>query len=180
MKGATAALWVAMGGFGFIATVEADEVKSVRVVLPADGDPIMRNVGSVFARQVESRCCARVVMQGDAALTLALAIEPGVGTEGFRIVDGNAGTIRIVGNDARGVVYGVGKFLRTSGYSEGGFTPGTWRGESVPAKPIRGMYFATHFHNFYMDGPVEDITHLRFARASPAALNIDYAPSPNS
>jgi hypothetical protein len=32
-----------------------------------------------------------------------------------------------------------------------------WRGESVPDKPVRGMYFATHFHNFYHDAPTEKI-----------------------
>jgi len=32
-----------------------------------------------------------------------------------------------------------------------------WRGESVPEKPIRGIYFATHFYNYYHTAPVEQI-----------------------
>jgi hypothetical protein len=46
-----------------------------------------------------------------------------------------------VGNDGRGLIYGTGKFLRDARYAGGGrFAPGQWRGTSVPAKPVRGMY----------------------------------------
>ena len=38
------------------------------------------------------------------------------------------------------------------------FIPSTFRGVSHPTRPLRGIYFATHFHNFYHDGPVADIT----------------------
>ncbi len=82
---------------------------------------------------------------------------PGIGREGFRIEDRPGGGVRIAGNDERGVLYGVGKFLRTSRYDRGGFTPGAWRGTSVPQRPVRGIYFATHYHNFYHDAPVEEV-----------------------
>lgn len=75
-----------------------------------------------------------------------LTIEPGIGTEGFRIEDGPGG-VRVVGNDRRGLIYGVGKFLRDP----------AWRGTSAPKLPVRGIYFATHFHNFYHDAPVEHV-----------------------
>ena len=65
------------------------------------------------------------------------------------------GGVRIVGNDERGVLYGVGKFLRNSRY-ERGFAPGAWRGVSVPEKPLRGIYFATHFYNYYQTAPIEE------------------------
>ncbi len=51
----------------------------------------------------------------------------------------------------------MGKFLRTSRYDQDGFVPGLWRGTSVPEKPVRGIYLATHFHNFYHDAPVEEV-----------------------
>ncbi len=63
----------------------------------------------------------------------------------------------MAGQNELGVLYGLGKLLRTSRYSEDGFTAGSWRGESVPEKRVRGIYFATHFHNFYHDAPVEKI-----------------------
>ena len=84
-------------------------------------------------------------------LKVELAIAPGIGSEGFRIEDRPGGGVKIVGNDARGLLYGVGKLLRTSRYDCDGFTAGAWRGTSIPEKPVRGIYFATHFHNFYHD-----------------------------
>lgn len=133
-------------------------VDTVRIVLPEDSGPVMKNIACIFSRQVQARCAAKVVTSGKALFTVELAIEPGIGTEGFRIMDGKAGAVRIVGNDERGVLYGVGKFLRTSRYDHDGFTPGAWRGISVPEKPVRGIYFATHFYNYYHTAPIDEIT----------------------
>ena len=118
----------------------AEATKSVRLVLPAQAGSVVKNIGAVFTRQVQQRCEARVVMSGKAPLTVELAVEKGIGAEGYRIEDRKDGGVRIVGNDERGVLYGVGKFLRTSRYEKGGFTPGSWRGTSVPEKAVRGIY----------------------------------------
>ena len=144
-------------GSGLSPETAAKAVNTVRVVLPEGSDPMMQAIVSVFTRHLQSRCDAKVLTQGTAPLTITLAMESGFGAEGFRIIGGEPGTIRIVGNDKRGILYGLGKFLRTSHYSANGFTPGSWRGESVPLKPVRGIYFATHFHNYYHNAPVEEI-----------------------
>ena len=132
-------------------------VRRIRVALPSKAGSEMRKIAAVFGRQVSERCGARVTTDGEAPLRVELAIRPGIGKEGFSISKAGAGTIRITGNDTRGVLYGVGKFLRTSRFEAGGLAPGAWEGVSVPAKPVRGIYFATHFHNFYHDGPVAEI-----------------------
>jgi hypothetical protein len=85
VKVVTAALWLAMGGFGFTATVEADDVTSIRIELPSGINAVMTNIYAVFARQVESRCGAKVVLRGEAPLTVTLVVDPAIGTEGFRI-----------------------------------------------------------------------------------------------
>ena len=136
----------------------AEPVKSLRLVLPKPSDSILANIGRVFVRQIESRCDAKVVNEGDAPLTVELMIEPGIGDEGFKIADGPSGAIRIIGNDARGVLYGVGQFLHTSTYGSQGFAPSSWRGVSVPKMPVRGIYFATHFQNYYQVAPIEEVT----------------------
>ena len=138
-------------------SIQSAAVKSVRLILPKQPGPVVENTGKVFARQVQQRCEAKVVTGGAAPLTVELAVEKGICAEGFRIEDRKGGGVRIVGNDERGLVAGVGKFLRTSRYDKGGFTPGTWRGTSVPQKPVRGIYFATHFNNFYHEAPVDEI-----------------------
>jgi len=145
-------------GFGLVSLVtEAFGVGSIRLILPPNPSPIAAKAGELFKRQVSQRCGAKVVNSGPADVTIELMIAPGIGWEGFTIANHSAGGIRIMGNDDRGLLYGVGKFLHTSSYGPSGFTPGSWRGTSVPANDIRGVYFATHFHNFYHEAPVADI-----------------------
>jgi hypothetical protein len=141
-----------------LARVQAGAVKSLRLILPPQPDTVIENIGRVFTRQIESRCEAKVVVTGTAPLIVELAVEPGVGTEGFKITDASPGKVRISGNDARGLLYGAGKFLHTSTFAEAGFTPGSWRGVSVPQMPVRGIYLATHFQNFYQVAPIEEVT----------------------
>jgi len=129
----------------------------IRVDFPEDASALARNIASVVARQITERCAARVSTTGDAPLVVELALAPCTGAEGFRVEDRPGGGVRIVGNDERGMLYGVGKFLHTSRYSPGGFTPSSWRGSSRPLWASRGIYFATHFHNYYHDAPVEEI-----------------------
>jgi hypothetical protein len=132
-------------------------INSVLLMLPLQPSSVVENIARVFVRQIEQRCKAKVVMSGDAHSTVELAVAAGIGAEGFRIKDRADGGVQIVGNDERGLLYGVGKFLRASRFDRGGFTPGKWRGTSVPQKPVRGIYFATHFHNFYHDAPIEEV-----------------------
>jgi hypothetical protein len=101
-------------------------VRSIRIDLGGQDDPILKNIAGVCVRQVQSRCDAKVLLTGDAALTIEFKTQPGIGAEGFRIEDGGAGVVRIVGNDNRGVLYGLGKFLRTSRYAQGGARRLAW------------------------------------------------------
>ena len=138
-------------------TLEAGPVRSIHVALPAKPSPVIERIAGVFARQVAQRCAAVVSTSGDAAARVELVVRPGIGSEGFRIADGPGGSIRIEGNDELGLLYGVGKLLRSSRYDQGGWTPGSWRGTSAPVCPVRGIYFATHFNNFYEAAPAEEV-----------------------
>jgi len=129
---------------------------SVQLILPAGNSPVVRRIAEVFARVVKERCGVDVIEAGECRVELALA--PGIGTEGFRIEDGADG-VRVCGNDEAGLLFGVGKLLRTARYGEGSFAPGDWRGVSVPQRAFRAIYFATHFHNFYHDAPIEEVNH---------------------
>jgi len=155
-------IWMVLGLLAFdllAAENQHQAATSVQLVLPAEATPVLLNLGTVLARQIKQRCDVKVATSGDAKLMVELTIQQGIGKEGFRIEDRKGGGVRIVGNDERGLVAGAGKFLRTSRYDQGGFTPGEWRGTSVPTRQARGIYFATHFHNFYHEAPVEDIQH---------------------
>ena len=78
--------------------------------------------------------------------------------EAFRIEKPEENSIILSASDSNGILYGLGKLLHSSVITEKGFAPGNWLGLSVPEKPIRNIYFATHFHNFYHTAPVEKVT----------------------
>ena len=132
--------------------------KQIHIVLPEAPSDQLGQIVSVFARQVQERCGATVTTQGEALMTVSLSVDPSIGSEGFRISDRADGGIEVAGQNGLGILYGLGKLLRTSRYSGEGFELGTWRGVSVPLKPNRGIYFATHFYNFYQAAPVEEVT----------------------
>ena len=112
---------------------------------------------SILADRVGQRCpvAVRTVSRARDA-RLVLALDRRLPEEGFRI-DDHGGTVRISGGSSRGLLYGVGKLLRTSRY-DAGFEPSTWRGESAPRGPLRGMYFASHFHNWYHQASEAEMT----------------------
>ncbi len=121
------------------------------VTLPETPGPLVRQAGQLLRRGLAERG-----VQTNQDCPLELAVTPGIGTEGFRI-HASASGLRITGNDDRGLIYGVGKFLRHATAAAGRLTGCAWQGQSVPARPVRGMYFATHFHNFYHDAPLAEV-----------------------
>ncbi len=111
----------------------------------------------ILSRIVEERCGIRPTESDGSDVRIAMAVRPGMGCESFRIERPDSRSVRIVGNDDRGLLYGVGKFLRTCRFGDGELELGDWQGTSVPQMAVRGMYFATHFHNFYHDAPIDEI-----------------------
>ena len=127
-------------------------IQSLRVVNRAGDGVVVRSAVRLLKRTVRER--ADLSVSGRTAdWTVTLSIQPGIGMEGFRIGD-IAGGVQLAGNDERGLLYAVGQWLRSCRFSDSGMEPGDWRGVSVPVKPVRGMYFASHFHNFYHDAPI--------------------------
>lgn len=66
--------------------------------------------------------------------------------EGYRI-DGDARRVTVSGATRRARIYGLGRLLRENGF----------RGESAPEMPVRGIYFATHFGNWYDRVPEDEL-----------------------
>jgi len=63
-----------------------EAVKSVRLVLPGDASPVVKNIGAVFTRQVQQRCEAKVITTGDAPLTVELAVEKGLDRSAAKVL----------------------------------------------------------------------------------------------
>ncbi len=134
-----------------------DPIKMVHLILPPGNNPVITNIADLFERHVTARCPARVTLTEDAPLTVVLEFASTPPGESYAITENDPGTIHIQSESARGLLYGIGKLLRDSRYSSDGFTPGDWRGVSTPGKAIRGIYFATHFHNYYHDAPLTEV-----------------------
>ncbi|ULQ54715.1 hypothetical protein [Flavihumibacter fluvii] len=141
----------------FMNCLASAQVHTIRITVPADAGMIASHARHVLAQQITSRCNARVVEGKTADLTIELVTEKTGEPESYFISDNGAAHIRIIGGDENGLIYGAGKFLRSSRFDKGGFTPGAWRGSSVPAGKVRGMYFASHFGNFYEAAPIEEV-----------------------
>ena len=129
--------------------------------LRMDGVPLetAEYLTGLVTRRLRQRCGVSVLTDSQAGFTLRFQLDAALGLEGFRISDGEADECIIASGGARGLLYGLGKFLRTALYAPGEIQAGSWRGESQPARPIRGIYFATHFHNFYHAAPLEEVEH---------------------
>jgi hypothetical protein len=129
----------------------------VRLVLPEQHGTLMDKAAAIFTRRVNEQCGIQAASSGPNAVTIELRISPGIGAEGFTISRNARGTVRVTGNDERGVLYGLGKLFRTSRCGSGMFSPGSWRGTSRPAASLRGVYLASHFGNFYEAAPIQEL-----------------------
>ncbi|MBI3987115.1 MAG: hypothetical protein HY343_09355 [Lentisphaerae bacterium] len=51
-------------------------VKSVRIDLPGDAGPVVKNIAALFARQIRQRCNAKAGADRDAGLTVEFRMAP--------------------------------------------------------------------------------------------------------
>ena len=130
-------------------------IQELAVRLEPSDAPDVSGVFAVLKDRIEQRCSVRVTEAGATAQVI-LSIDRELPAEGFRINEDGA-AVRVAGGSRLGLLYGAGKFLRTSSY-EPAFAPSAWRGTSVPRGSLRGMYLANHFHNWYHVAGDEEMT----------------------
>lgn len=88
----------------------------------------------------------------DNCITVMLAVNKNLGIESFKIEIISEKSFRIVGGNALGLIYGVGRLLHRG-------TRLLKNEYNVPDKELRGIYFATHFYNYYQSAPLDDISY---------------------
>ena len=128
---------------------------ALRVRVGAETGELGAKALVLLERHVRERCGVPVV--ADASGDVVLALDDALAPESFRIGGDASGPVRIAGGDGMGLIHGVGKWLRTSAFVPGEVSPSSWRGVSVPENPVRAVYFATHFHNWYHVAPAGDV-----------------------
>lgn len=150
----TGAAAVGTGLIGCVSPPSADVKTEIRVQLTAARNAVVARTFAILKSRIEERCAVNVLEVRNRPQVI-LTIDPQLSAEAFRI-DAVRGAVRVAGGSPNGLLYGVGRFLRTSGYA-GGFQPSTWRGTSKPNGSVRGMYFASHFHNWYVQASDAEI-----------------------
>ncbi len=118
--------------------------------------PAMNHVRTVLARELKERAGVGVARGDEHTADLLLELRPTMAEDGFAIESAGS-SIRIAGQSHAGLMHGLGKFLRGSRFDNGYFTPSAWRGESAPQAPVRGMYLAFNFNNWYCSCPREKL-----------------------
>ena len=131
----------------------------LRLTFDLARSPLIETTIEIVTRRISERGGAPPVIDG-AAVDVVFDLQPALGAEAFAIVrDEQAGVWRISGGDEHGVLYGAGKFLRGCRFDTPEVVYAGPSGTFAPAQQVRGMYFATHFHNFYHDAPLELVEH---------------------
>lgn len=98
----------------------------------------------------------RAVPMGD-GFSVSLEIDPTLSDERYIIISKDNGC-NLIAADALALFAAFGRFLRLSRFDgNGGFVPFEGKLDFTPKKKLRGMYFATHFDNFYHSAPLEKV-----------------------
>lgn len=159
MKCRIACLLLLLAGGGAFAR-ERGAYEAIRIAMPEGADALTERAAAVFMRVAEEHAGRRLSgrLSGGAVLTLELdPVDSSLPAEGYRIARCGADSIRICASDGRGVLYGLGHLLHTARFDGRCFVPDGREETSAPDKPVRGIYLATHFRNFYHAAPVEEV-----------------------
>ena len=106
-------------------------------------------VKRIMNRQLVQRGCE----MGDGGVCVSVCMDDSLLNDTY--VLGRDGSIRA--NSMAGLLAGVGRYLVEGTFDgEGSFTPCGKDIALTPKKAVRGMYFASHFFNFYHVAPIEE------------------------
>ncbi len=131
-------------------------ITGLRIENSAGDAPLVANAIRICRRVLTDYAGVTVTMAVNADSDLRLALGEAGGPEGFTISD-DGGTVVITGNDERGLLYGIGKFLHTCQYRADAFGLSRWRGTSVPDCSFRGIYIANNFNNWNRVCPLAEM-----------------------
>ena len=118
--------------------------------------PAVEQAVSILRRVLLERAGTELAECAPATADLVLDVHGGVGTQGFAIEPSGRATL-IRGNDPVGLLHGIGQYLHTGRFAPDGFKAGGWRGVSVPEAPVRAMYCAFNFSNWYCTVSREEV-----------------------
>ncbi|HPA20420.1 MAG TPA: hypothetical protein PLU30_21900 [Verrucomicrobiae bacterium] len=120
------------------------------ILVADDWDAVGREPVKVFLDRLDERGIVRVVPP------LQVRLEACIPPESFEIRKTDS-ALTLAAPDGRGLTYGLGRILRGLPWGQSDAAYFGPVGRFQPKLPVRGMYFATHFGNFYNAAPVEKV-----------------------
>jgi hypothetical protein len=131
---------------------------SVLIREPAPGQSAPPATRALLERNLRGRGVALASTERETALVVELVDDRSLPTEGYSIAR-DVNSVRIAGNGALGLLHGIGRFLHTVTFSGGHVDPSSVPlvPAEAPTRPLRALYLATHFNNYYQAAPVEDV-----------------------
>ncbi len=152
----------------------------LRVAAGEEAAPAERRAAELFVTEVHRRTGIAVTLgnttstkytlvtgtaKSNAAIRQYVRSHPDAATletDGFHLATApdNEGRLYVIGQSTSGMVAGIGKLLRLSRYADGDIEIPRLTFNDHPRMPVRGMYFATHFGNFYHVAPIEEVDRI--------------------
>lgn len=107
-----------------------------------------------FRRHLERKC---LLLSDAADGEISCAVDPSMTGDRYRL-ESTERKISLTAANECAVFAGLGRLLLESTFDgKGGYLPPALPIDFTPEKPLRGMYFATHFDNFYHTAPLEEV-----------------------
>lgn len=108
----------------------------------------------VAGRILRERLTERGLAEEQSGLKIELAVKPELAAESFALhCEPERAYASVAGGDLLGLLYGVGKFLRSQRWRAGGFGCSALKLAEKPERRLRQVYCAGHFHNFWQVAP---------------------------
>lgn len=140
----------------FLLPISAATFKTVQITPSASPDSVEQKAIEVFMRIASEKAGHNLVGIKGKALKIKLLRNQSLAPETFDIVQ-NASCIKVTASDSHGLLYGLGKILHHTTFDINGIIPDNVQGFEKPEKSVRGIYFATHFGNFYNAAPIDEV-----------------------
>jgi len=149
----------------------------LRVLLGGHATPVERRAAGLLVAEVKRRAGVEIALgEGDRVRYSLLVGTPtagdavaaytkqhpelaALGDDGYHVATepDREGRLYVIGQAPSGVVAGIGRLLRLTRYADGELTIPGAAITDTPQLPVRGIYFATHFGNFYHVAPLEEV-----------------------
>jgi len=126
----------------------------IKAFAPVAGSEQAQRAVDIFTERIRER---QLEIQAD-GYAVRFELEAGMESDEFAIISLEQG-VAVKAGALLGLIHGAGYFLRHTEFTAEGASPCAWRGNLKPKCPIRGVYFANHFFNFYHVAPYHEMKH---------------------